>query len=158
MIRPALAGLALSFAATAFGADLAVKDPWVRGTVPAQKATGAFMELSSTGGVRLTGASSPIAGVVEIHEMRMEGTTMQMRPVAGLDIPPGTSVELKPGSYHIMLMDLKQPLNTGDRVPLTLQIQEQGKTEKVEIKAEVRPLAGPGGSMPQHPPLHPARH
>ncbi|MDY0012622.1 MAG: copper chaperone PCu(A)C [Rhodocyclaceae bacterium] len=158
MIRPSLVALALAVATCAFGADLEIKDPWVRGTVPAQKATGAFMQLSSKGGVRLTGASSPVAGVVEIHEMAMEGTTMRMRPVAGLDVPAGAPVELKPGSYHIMLMDLRQPLRAGDQVPLTLRVETGGKTESVELKAEVRALTAANPAMQSHTPMHGPDH
>lgn len=158
MIRPSLAALALSVATCAFGADLEVKDPWVRGTVPAQKATGAFMQLSSKGGVRLTGASSPVAGAVEIHEMAMEGTTMRMRPVASLDVPAGSPVELKPGSYHIMLMDLRQALSAGDQVPLTLRVETGGKAESVELKAEVRALTGVAPAMPGHTPMRGPGH
>ncbi|MFO1298707.1 MAG: copper chaperone PCu(A)C, partial [Rubrivivax sp.] len=87
--------------------------------------------------------SSPVAGVVEIHEMVMEGSTMRMRAVPALELPAGQSVELKPGGYHVMLMDLKQQVKPGDTVSVTLVIEgKDGKRETLEVKAPVRPLAG----------------
>jgi copper(I)-binding protein len=103
-----LAATALLAAAPAF-AQTAVSEPWVRGTVAQQKATGMFALLTSAKGGKLVAASSPAAGVVEIHEMAMEGNVMKMRALpAGLDLPAGKAVALKPGGYHVMLMDLKQ--------------------------------------------------
>ena len=122
-------------------ADLEIKDPWVRGTVPAQKATGAFMQLSSKAGVTLVGVASPAANVVELHEMVMDNNVMKMRPVPRLDIQPGKPVELKPGSYHVMLIDLHKPLSKGEVVPITLKVEgKDKKVENVELKAEVRDL------------------
>ena len=138
-----LAGLALAslFIGNVAAADLEVKDPWVRGTVPAQKVTGAFMQLGSKGGVTIVGAASPAAGVVEIHEMAMDGGVMKMRAVQRLDVQPGKPAELKPGSYHVMLIDLKKPLAKGDVVPITLKVEgKDQKVERVEVKAEVRDL------------------
>ncbi|MCW5666355.1 MAG: copper chaperone PCu(A)C [Piscinibacter sp.] len=124
-------------------AQTTVKEAWVRGTVPEQKATGAFMQLQSTQGGKLVSASSPVAGVVEIHEMAMEGNTMKMRAVPGLELPAGKTVELKPGGYHVMLMDLKQPLKNGESVPLTLVVEgKDGRRETLELKAPVKALAG----------------
>ncbi len=140
----AIAGT-LAFAAQA---QTTVKDPWVRGTVASQKASGAFMHITSVGGGRLVGASSPVAGVVEVHEMAMDGNVMKMRAVPALELPAGKAVELKPGGYHVMLMDLKQQLKPGETVPLTLTIEgKDGKRETVEVKAPVKPLTTPGHDM-----------
>ena len=131
----------------AFGAQAqtTVKDPWVRGTVAGQKATGMFGQVTSTTGGKLVSASSPVAGVVEIHEMAMEGNVMKMRAVSGLELPAGKAVDLKPGGYHVMLMDLKQELKPGDAVPVTLVIEGAGgKRESVELKAPVKALADGG--------------
>ena len=137
-----------SMPALAAQAQTTVKDPWVRGTVASQKASGAFMHITSTAGGKLVAASSPVAGVVEVHEMAMEGTVMKMRAVPALELPAGKTVELKPGGYHVMLMDLKQQLKTGETVPLTLTIEgKDGKRETVEVKAPVKPLATPGHEM-----------
>jgi copper(I)-binding protein len=122
-------------------AQTTVKEPWVRGTVAQQKASGAFMQITSTQGGKLLSVSTPVAGVAEVHEMAMEGSTMRMRAVAALDLPAGAAVELKPGGYHVMLMDLKQQLKTGDTVPLTLVIEgKDGKRESVQVQAPVRAL------------------
>ena len=129
-------------------AQVSVKEPWVRGTVAQQKATGLFAQVTSTNGGKLVAASSPVAGVVEIHEMAMEGSVMKMRAIPGLDLPAGKPVDLKPGGYHVMLMQLKQQLKPGDTVPVTMVIESGGKRESVEVKATVRPLQGGSDSQP----------
>jgi copper(I)-binding protein len=116
--------------------------------VAQQKASGAFMHITSASGGKLVAASSPVAGVVEVHEMAMDGNVMKMRAVPALDLPAGKAVELKPGGYHVMLMDLKQQLKPGETVALTLTVEgKDGKRETVEIKAPVKPLATPGHDM-----------
>ncbi len=138
---------ALVIAAPAL-AQVKVSDPWVRGTVAQQKATGAFMQLTAEQASRLVAVTSPVAGVVEIHEMTMDGNLMKMRQVPGLDLPAGKTVELKPGGYHVMLMDLKQPLKTGESVPITLVFEDKAKQrQSVEIKAEVRALTAGAAKM-----------
>jgi copper(I)-binding protein len=139
--------IAAAAAATAAPAQVTVSGAWVRGTVQGQTATGAYMQLRSADGATLVGADSPAAGIVEIHEMRMEGNTMRMRGVETLELPAGRAVELKPGGYHVMLMDLKAPLKKGDTVPIKLKVRSKsGQTQDVEVKAEVRDLtAAPGG-------------
>lgn len=134
-----LAALALAAAANA---QVTVKDPWVRATVPQQKATGAFMQLTAAQDVKLVAGSSPVAGVVEIHEMKMEGNTMKMRAVPSVELPAGKAVELRPGGYHVMLMSLERQLQPGEMVPVTLVVEAGGKRENVEVKALVRPLEG----------------
>ncbi len=137
-------GISALAALTAFAAQAqtTVKDAWVRGTVPQQKATGLFAQITSVQGGRLVSVSSPVAGVAEVHEMRMEGSTMKMRAVSGgLELPAGKTVELKPGGYHVMLMDLKQPLKAGDTVPLTLVVEGADKQrETIELKVPVKAL------------------
>ena len=124
-------------------AQVTVKDPWVRATVSQQKATGAFMQITSAQDARLVEAKSPVAGVVEVHEMTMEKDVMKMRALAnGLDLPAGKSIELKPGGYHVMLMDLKQQMKEGDTVPMTLVVEGKDKKRAtVEVKATVKALA-----------------
>jgi copper(I)-binding protein len=151
-LTPLAVGLSLALlAATPAWSQTTVADPWVRGTVAQQRATGLFATLTSAQGGRLVGASSPAAGVVEIHEMVMSGDVMRMRPIAGLDLPAGTPVELKPGGYHVMLMDLKQPVGAGQTVAVTLVIERKdGTRENVEVLAPVRPLGQAGGMMQGH--------
>ena len=130
---------------TVFAQGVEIKDAWVRTTVQGQKATGAFMKITAKDGVKLVGASSPAAGVTEVHEMKMEGDVMKMRAVpGGIDIAAGRTVELKPGGYHIMLMDLKAALPKDATVPLTLMFKDgKGVESGVELKVPV-------SAMPAH--------
>jgi copper(I)-binding protein len=148
--------LAAAFAAAAAvapaWAQVTVADPWVRGTVQGQTATGAFMQLRSAEGAALVSAESPVAGIVEIHEMRMETNVMKMRAIPKLELPAGQPVDLRPGGYHVMLMGLKQPLKAGETVPIKLRFQgRDGKPQEVEVMAPVRDLTAtapapkPGG-------------
>jgi len=140
---------AVGFALPA-AAQVGVANPWVRGTVAGQKATGAFMQLKSATDTALVSAASPVAKIVEIHEMKMDAGVMKMRAVDGLSLPAGQTVELKPGGYHVMLMDLTQELRDGQSVPLTLTFADKaGKKSTVEVKATVKaPTAA--GSPPKH--------
>ena len=108
-------------------AQVTVGDPWIRGTVPQQMSTGAFMQLKSATDAKLIEARSPVAGVVEIHEMKVENNVMRMRAVPSVALPAGRTVELKPGGYHVMMMDLKQQMKDGDVVPMTLVVESGGK-------------------------------
>lgn len=132
--------VALGFSAAA-GAEVTVKDAWVRGTVPAQKATGAFLTLTSTVDAKLLSARTPIAERAEIHKTENHGGMMHMGAVDAVDLPAGKEVKLAPGGYHVMIMGLKKPVEANAKVPLTLTIQEKGGAKKtVEVEATVRPL------------------
>jgi len=125
-----------------------VEDPWVRGTVTGQPATGAFMRLTPTAHARLVAARSPVAGVVEIHEMAMDGDVMKMRQIPSLDLASGHTMDLKPGGYHVMLMSLKQPLKGGQSVPLTLVFEdERGKRFEQTLVAQVTALGAGNAAM-----------
>jgi copper(I)-binding protein len=131
-------GLAVAQVAAA---QVAVTDAWVRGTVAGQTATGAFMQLKAAVDATLVSAASPVASIVEIHEMTMDGGMMKMNAVDRVSLPAGKAVDLKPGGYHVMLMGLAGPLRAGDAVPLTLTFEDKaGKRTTVELKAPVRPL------------------
>jgi copper(I)-binding protein len=142
-----IALIAALASASAFAQTVEVKDAWVRTSVPGQKATGAFMKITAKEGSKLVSASSPVAGVAEVHEMKMDGDIMKMRAVAGgLDLPAGKTVELKPGGFHVMLMDLKAALPKDSTVPLTLVFKDaKGVESKVELKVPVAAVA-PGAS------------
>ncbi|RVT82888.1 copper chaperone PCu(A)C [Inhella crocodyli] len=132
---------ALALIAASAHAQTTVTDPWVRGTVAQQKATGLFVQLTSAQGGKLVSGSSPVAGSVEIHEMAMVNDVMKMRQVPALDLPAGKTVALKPGGYHLMLMDLKQALPAGSTVPVTLVVEGvDGKRETLTLQAPVRAL------------------
>lgn len=140
-LKAFIAVFALS-GATLYAQTVEVKDAWVRSTVPGQKATGAFMTITAKEGAKLVSASTPVAGVTEVHEMKMEGDVMKMRAVPVLDLPAGKTVELKPGGYHVMLMDLKTPLKNDSSVPLTLVFKDaKGVQSQVELKLPVRTTA-----------------
>jgi copper(I)-binding protein len=123
-------------------ADVSVKDAWVRTTVPGQKGTGAFMSITAKSDLRLVGASSAVAGVTEVHEMKMNGDVMQMRAVSGLDLPAGKAVALQPGGFHVMLLDLKTALPKNVTVPLTLLFKDaKGVESKIELTVPVATAA-----------------
>ncbi len=141
-----LAALAGLFIPALCWAEITVGNAWVRGTVPGQSATGAYMEIRSSERASLVAVASPGAKVAEIHEMAMEGNVMRMRGVPRLELPAGRVVELKPGGgYHVMLMGLKRPLKKGEVVPITLTFEGAAKQRQVvEVQAEVRDLAAAG--------------
>jgi len=123
-----------------------VHDAWARAGAGTTGAGAAFMTLEAPAGTadRLLSASTPAARKVELHETKMEGNIMRMLPVAGIDMVPGVPVELKPGGYHIMLMDMPTPLKAGDSIPLTLTFAHaQPVTMTLKVVA-------PGGGMPAH--------
>jgi len=136
------------FAQAASAQTVDVQGAWARATVPGQKATGAFMKLTSKDGTKLVSVSTPAAGVSEVHEMKMDGDVMKMRAVqGGLDLPAGKAVELKPGGYHVMLMDLKAPLPKDSTVALTLVFKNaKGVETKQEVTLPVSTVA-PVGTM-----------
>jgi copper(I)-binding protein len=144
--------IAAAFSAFALAQNVDVKGAWARSTVPGQKATGAFMHLTAREGAKLVGGSSPIAGVVEVHEMKMDGNVMTMRAVqGGLELPAGKAVELKPGGYHVMLMDLKTPLMKDTTIPLTLVFKDaKGVESKVELKVPVSTTPSGGAMQMDH--------
>lgn len=126
-------------------APVAVEGAWARASVQGQTASGAFMRLTAPGATRLVRAESPAAGVTEVHEMKMEGNVMKMRALPGLDLPAGQAVELRPGGYHIMLMDLKAPLAKGSSVPLMLVFEDaKGVQSRQHLQLPVATSA-PGG-------------
>ena len=131
-----------SMAVLAQTAAVKVEGAWARATVQGQMGTGAFMSLTAKEGTTLIGVSTPIAGVAEVHEMKMEGDIMKMRAMPVLDLPAGKKVDLKPGGFHVMLMDLKSPLVKDSTVPMTLLFKNaQGVRSKLELKLPVSAVA-----------------
>ncbi|MBU0746034.1 MAG: copper chaperone PCu(A)C [Gammaproteobacteria bacterium] len=141
-----LAAALASVPAWAQTAAVKVEGAWARASVQGQKGTGAFMRLTSKDGARLVRAESPAAGVTEVHEMKMEGDVMKMRAVPALELPAGKTVELKPGGYHVMLLDLKAPLAKDSSVPITLVFQDaKGAESKLQLNVPVG-TTPPGGA------------
>jgi len=139
----AMAAIAALACGTVYAQNIEVRDAWVRASVPGQKATGAFMKIKAKDSVRLVGVASPAAAVAEVHEMKMQGDVMTMRAVSGgLEIAAGKTVELAPGGYHLMLMDLKAPLLKDSSVPLTLVFKDaKGVESRMELKVPVTAMA-----------------
>ena len=124
-----------------------IREPWTRATPPTAQAGGGFLVITNTGTSpdRLVSARSGASDKVEIHDMKMDGNVMRMREVeGGLVIPPGATVELKPGSFHIMFMGLKAPFAKDQAIPLTLVFEKAGS---VDIDLPVQAM---GTAMPKH--------
>ena len=140
MVMPALSAFAILLgSAAASQAQVTIKNPWVRSTVPGQSATGAFMQLTARQDTNLIAVRSPVAGIVEVHEMLVDKGIMKMRSVDKLLLPAGKTVELRSGGYHVMMMDLKRQIKTGDEVPLTIEFESsQGQRVTVDVKAVAR--------------------
>ena len=129
-------------------AQVSAEHPWTRATPPGAKIAAGFMQLKSAGAAdRVIGATSPVAGRVEMHVTIREGEVMRMREVQSFEVPAAGTFELKPGGAHLMLVDLKRPLKQGEKVPLTLKLERGG-----ELKLEL-PVERMGARQPAH-----ARH
>jgi len=146
---------ALLFAVVASGAQahdykvgpIAIDHPWTRATPKNAPVAGGYLKITNTGTTpdRLTGGSTEVAKRFEVHEMSMEGGVMKMRELRdGLTIAPGATVELKPGSYHIMMMNLSRPLAKGENVKGTLTFEKAGK---VDIEFAVEAIGGSPAGM-----------
>jgi copper(I)-binding protein len=132
---------------------LQIVQPWARATPKGASVAGGFMKITNKGTApdRLLGGTAGFAGRFEIHEMKMEQGVMKMRPLsAGLEIKPGQTVELKPGSFHVMFMELKAPLEKGQRVKGTLEFEKAGKIE-VEYTVEAIGASSAGQGAPAAP-------
>ena len=141
------------FAAGGASAQVTVTGAWIRGTVAGQQATGAFMTLTAAAPTALVRVDTPVAKVAEVHAMAMSDGVMRMRAMPRLPLQPGKAVDLKPGGYHVMLMELARPLRDGETVPLTLVFEDaSGKKSTVNVKATVRPLTATvaGPPVPPH--------
>lgn len=161
MSRGALGAAALFAFAHATGAqpstsvkagDLTIERPWIRATPAGAKVAGGYLRITNSGtrSDRLLASSIPHAARGEVHEMSHEGGVMKMRDVeGGLEIRPGTTVELRPGGYHLMFMDLRQAVKEGEIVRGTLSFQRAGT---VEVVFAVAPIGapGPGGDHSHH--------
>jgi periplasmic copper chaperone A len=130
--------------------DLTVTSPWTRATPGGAKIAGGYLKITNNGASadRFVGAKSDATDHVEIHEMSMTDGVMKMRPLPnGLEITPGQTVELKPGGYHLMFMDLKRPLKQGDTFKATLRFEKAGS---LDVNFNVNALGATGGNAPQH--------
>jgi periplasmic copper chaperone A len=154
MLKPLITALCL-LAAAAAQAQVEVTDAWARATGKGQKVTGVFMNLTAKKATRLVGVKSALTPVTEVHEMKMDKDIMKMQAVKALDLPAGKTVSLKPGSYHVMLMDLKAPLAEGDHAVITLLFEDAAG---VKTQQEVHAVAKKGAMGGQHKGKHGEHH
>ena len=132
--------------------SIQVAKPWTRATPKGAKVAGAYMSITNKGTApdRLVGGATSAAAGFEVHNMTMDQGVAKMRPVeGGLEIKPGETVELKPGSFHVMLVGLKQPLAKGQKVKATLEFEKAGKVD-VEYSVEALGASAPAMNMPHH--------
>ncbi len=128
---------------------LEIGNPWTRATPPTAPTGGGFLTITNKGTTpdRLIAVRSPASSKVEIHEMKMDGNIMRMREIEkGIEIPPGATVELKPGGFHLMFMELKAPFAKDSKVPVTLVFEKAGS---IDIELQVAAM-GAGAPAPKH--------
>jgi copper(I)-binding protein len=134
--------LALAAAPALAAPAVKVEGAWARSAVAQQGATGAYMTLTASEPLTLLGAQSPAAGIVEIHQMKMVGEVMKMSAADQLPLAPGKPLQLKPGGYHFMLMDLKGPMSAGSQIQLTLRFRDAaGKEQTLPVQVPVAAAA-----------------
>ena len=135
----ALLAATLPLPSFAANTDLVIHDPYVRLAPPNAPATGAFMVITNSANTdrKLLKAESTAAKTVELHNHINDNGVMKMREVQSIDIKAHGQAELKPGSYHIMLIEMKQVLKEGDTVPITLSFDDGSKQQ---INAPVQKL------------------
>jgi periplasmic copper chaperone A len=138
-------GLLVANAAMAQTNQLEVNNAWARATPGKAENGAAYVTIASPTSDRLVSVSTPVAKKAELHTMEMKGMVMEMRPVAGVDIPAGQPVSLKPGGEHIMLLGLNQPLREGQTFPLTLNFEKAG-SRAVTVTVEKAGAAGPAAA------------
>jgi copper(I)-binding protein len=145
-----IAAAIATFALPAFAQDykvgsLEIGNPWTRATPPSAQSGGGFLTITNKGTTpdRLVAVRTTASNKAEIHEMRMDGNVMRMRELEkGLEIPPGATVELKPGSYHLMFMELKAPFAKDAKIPATLVFEKAGSID-VELSVAAMGAASP---------------
>ncbi len=143
-MRTILCAVLLAAAAAAQG-QVEARAAWARATVQGQTTAGAYMQLTTSERASLVGAESPAAASVEIHEMKMEGKVMRMRALSRLELLPGKTTELRPGGYHLMLLELKRPLKKGEIFPIRLKLEMKDKSVgTLEVRAEIREATAAG--------------
>ncbi|QVW26308.1 copper chaperone PCu(A)C [Pseudomonas hormoni] len=149
-VQTAVLGLFLLGTALQVSAQTQVDDAWVRATVAGQQATGAFMTVTASSDSKLLSVQTPVAKIVQIHESTMKNDVMSMQPVEFVALPAGKAVTLDPHSYHVMLIDLVGQVKEGDKVPLTLTVENaNGEKESIKVEAEARAL-----NTPDHSKMH----
>jgi copper(I)-binding protein len=159
MKRVLLATVVLAALSAPALAEVTVKEPWVRATASYQKSSVAFMRITSSNDARLVRAESPVAKVVEIHEMVLKNNVMKMQTVTAIDLPAGKTVELKPGSYMVMLTGLKQQIKEGDTIPIAIVVEgKNNKRETIKLNASAMTMSAAAGDKHMHDHDHAHMH
>jgi copper(I)-binding protein len=157
MKRCALVTLVLAALSAPALAAVTVQEPWVRATASYQKSSVAFMQITSSNDARLVKAESPVAKVVEIHEMVMKNNMMKMQSVPAIELPAGKAVALKPDGYMVMLTGLKQQIKEGDSIPISIVVEGKNKKrETIHINASAMTLEA--GMSDKHAHAHMDEH
>ena len=134
-------GLSLVGLAFQVSAQTRVEDTWVRATVAGQPSSGAFMTVTASGDSKLLSVQTPVAKLVQIHEMSMKDDVMKMQQVQSVALPAGEAVSFDPHGYHIMLMNLTAQIKEGDKVPLTLTVEDaKGEKESIQVEAVAKAI------------------
>lgn len=149
---PKLTLIAAPGAKAAHIGSLSIVAPWARATPGGAEVAGGYLKIENAGAVadKLIGGAADVAGSLLVHEMSMDNGVMKMRELGeGLDIPAGGAVELKPGGFHLMFMQLKQPLKEGDTFPVRLKFEKAGEVV-VPFHVEAIGARGPGAAEEMH--------
>ncbi|WP_370280119.1 copper chaperone PCu(A)C [Pontibacterium sp.] len=136
-----MSGMSYAGAGHAMAEGVMAHGAWVRLVPPVAKNSAAYMEIQNTGDkvLQVESATSPVAEVVEVHQTSMVDGVMRMSEVKGLQVPVGGKVEMKPGSYHVMLINLKEPLQKGQTVPVTIKFTAG---QELTVQAKVKEMQG----------------
>jgi len=139
----------LAMHAAAQSSAVRAEQPWARATAPRQTVGGVYVTLTSPADDRLVGASSPVAGRAEVHEMTMDGNVMKMRELSdGLKLPAGQAVALTPGGLHMMLVGLQKPLVAGQVIPVQLRFEH---APPLDLQVRVAPVGAQGPAVEHAP-------
>lgn len=136
--------------ASANAAEIVVQNAWVRATAPGTTTAAVYMDLTSPSDAALVSVTSTAAQSAELHETRVEGGVMKMRPVARVPLPARQVVRIAPGGLHVMLTGMKQPLKAGERVPVVLTVEGPTGRQQVSTQAIVRPAASAPATDHKH--------
>jgi copper(I)-binding protein len=129
--------------ALVYAGDVVVSKAWARASAPGQTVAGVYLDIESSADARLVGVETTAAAAAELHFMSMQDGVMRMRRVAQIELPAGATVSLRPGGYHVMLFDLRQPLQAGDRTAIELLVEDvRGERIQLPVSVEIRRLDG----------------
>ena len=135
--------LCLLLSGLASADQIRVTNAWTRASAPGQQVAAVYFDIASAVDAKLVAVDTGVAQVAEFHLMTVENGTMRMRAVLAVDLPAGITVSLKPGGFHVMLFDLKEPLRAGERIPVELLVEDaDGRKTKLKIEADIRNLDG----------------